>query len=343
MIYVVGQFPPPVHGFSLINKLMTEVIERKFNCVVKFDVAPRFLFGPLIEFFRFFRFILLDRTDKTLYLAFSGGLRQVLDGLFLFVALVRGARIIVHHHSFYYLNKKILYSRLVLALAKNADHVVLCRNMADLLIANYGIGFGNIKVLSNSYFIDPPSVLRHKKDSVTLGFLSNITEEKGIFVFFKILHALNSRGISVNALVAGPVDVAIKTKFEVELSKLKNVQYIGPVYGSDKVSFFSSVDALVFPTLYKNEAEPVTIWESFSAGVPVFAFARGCISTVVDNGVGGVASSFEGILDLISNYVESVSTSPGFFDELSNNVRRRYRDSKISGDVVINELFKKNA
>jgi glycosyltransferase involved in cell wall biosynthesis len=64
------------------------------------------------------------------------------------------------------------------------------------------------------------------------------------------------------------------------------VEYLGPVYGSAKVEFLSTIDALLFPTRYKDESWGIVINEALATGTPVVTFDRGCTRTVVGSDAG---------------------------------------------------------
>ena len=165
--------------------------------------------------------------------------------------------------------------------------------MGEKLIKRYSIGAANIRVLSNVAFLKEIKQPKHMNteslsSSLRVGFLSNITAKKGIFEFFSVLSEAESYGLSLQGVIAGPVDTSVKESFDNSLASSRNVKHIGPVYGVDKEAFFSSIDILFFPTRYPNEAEPVTILEALGHGVPVIAFSRGCIDGMVPASAGAV-------------------------------------------------------
>ena len=60
--------------------------------------------------------------------------------------------------------------------------------------------------------------------------------------------------------IAGPFeDESIKREFNARAGSLKNIRYFGPLYGAEKEKFFEGLDAFVFPTHYRNEAEPLVL------------------------------------------------------------------------------------
>lgn len=286
-IFFVGPLPPPVNGFSEITRMMLDKLDDDSKVVV-FDMSARVGLHRFV--FQIVRFIVLALRLKpaSLYLAFSGGRRQWFDGVFLLIANVLRIKSLVHHHSFAYLTEKQWSTALISDFNIKASHIALCEGMSGMLGEQYGIGQSQRRVISNVIFLDagkqdfspsPPS--KHLR----IGFLSNITREKGIFEFFSIVKAAVEMNIAIEARVAGPVAQDILAEFN-ELIKSEYVRYVGPVYGADKDIFFGSIDVLVFPTLYVNEAEPVTIWEAYAKGIPVISFDRGCISEIISGDAG---------------------------------------------------------
>lgn len=295
-ILFFGPLPPPVHGFSEINKRMLARLQLNSKVEV-FDVSPSvggclYYLKLLIRFFR----KALKLKDSALYLPLSGGLRQFIDVSFAGLAIVCGLNIFIHHHSFAYINQKPLYARIVLRLLRNATHIVLCEYMAVKLSSQYLISRDNIRVISNAAFLNEKNIKNHPKSgksSFVLGFFSNITAAKGCFKYIELVKAARENGLAVDGLMAGPVQAEIKSSFEKVISNVDFIKHVGAVYGEDKEQFFSQIDVLIFPTLYENEAEPVTILEAMMAGVPVISLSRGCINSMISDQVGWVITEQE--------------------------------------------------
>ena len=152
------------------------------------------------------------------------------------------------------------------------------RQWALKLSSQYNIDLGCIRVISNSGFIEDEYLSERPAVEVnlpvTIGFLSNITAEKGIFLFFDALRALREEGLCFRAVIAGPVSPIIADRFSCELDNAPEATYLGGVYGASKALFFQNIDLLLFPTIYQNEAEPVTIM-----GGDEFRCSCNCIAT----------------------------------------------------------------
>lgn len=322
MIIFMGPLPPPVHGFSLVNQKMYDALSKDAD-VVRFDLTPqRIKHGLLLSRiqrifflpFMLIRFVwaaLSAPRGSSFYIGLSGGMGQLLDLLFLLVARLAGLRIFIHHHSFAYINRRSLVATIVLRLSGGATHIVLCEDMGRALSRIYNLSIGLFFSLSNAAFMEfkksKPSSVR---GAVTLGYLSNITAEKGIFDFLDLMDELVEEGAPVIGVIAGPVDEKVRQQFKQRLAALdKHVVHKGPLYGLKKDSFLKSLDLIVFPTRYNNEAEPLVLWEGMAAGAIPVSTERGCIPCVIPPDKGLVVAQDQSfvkvvvpwLLDLISD------------------------------------------
>ncbi len=351
-VFFVGPLPPPLGGFSAINQKMLGRLSDRADVRV-FDTAPKSLSaGPKwTRFFTVFHrlrsmcmflFFALARRPDSLYVGLSGGLGQLYDSFYILIARLVRLDVFVHHHSFAYLNEVKLHNRVCLGLAEHACHIVLCDVMAEKLTSGYLIPKERIFILSNVAFLDErkntPEVGNH--DLLTLGFISNITLEKGIVEFFEVIANLAGRGQPIRGLVAGPVDPALQGRFFSLLRTHPAIEYLGPVYGERKEMFFQSVDMLLFPTKYKNEAEPVSILEALSYGIPVLSADRGCIHSMIDE-MSGALFPFENYVAAATEYIMSVLAGTISLHSLSEGASNQFNTLRACyGDLVADLVSK---
>jgi len=300
-ILALVMLPPPVHGASSINLRMIEVLRQSGESVTVLNTLPsgyaRWFDGvvwkllrSILVFFIFLRVVFrFFSPPKCVYISISGGLGLAFDCLLAFAIRLINRPVFVHHHSFSYINANSRLFRLFCFLVKPVPvtHVVLCKEMGDMLSYRYPnlVGSGCICVLSNAVFFsgDIGGGYKNPVDcKLRVGYIANITKEKGIYEVFDLAHGCHGAALPVEIVVAGPCG---DSSIIAELNSMSKVcgffNYIGPVYGSLKESFFESIDVLVFPTHYVNEAEPLVIYEAAERGVPTIANARGCIASMV--------------------------------------------------------------
>lgn len=295
-IAFVGPLPPPTHGFSNICAQMLERLQVRSKVKV-YDRAPRASNVAVRTWLQILRpgqyFAWCIRHPKSpLYLALSGGSGQVFDCLYVIVARLLSRRIFIHHHSFAYLNQPTWLNRMIFALLRQETHIVLSRGMGTVLAETYKINPNKVKVVSNAAFypLVKSSQPRDSADAapVSVGFLSNITLEKGIVEFFAVLTALQHRGVPHKAVIAGPVSAEARPTLERLMSETATADYVGAVYGDAKENFYERLDFFLFPTKYVNEAEPLVIHEALRSGACVLACERGAIAEMLGNGAGFV-------------------------------------------------------
>ncbi len=291
----VAPLPPPVHGFSNICAAMLELLRANASVAV-FDRAPRIgrrfssglrqLANPVR-----YAFWCLKNRNAQLYLGLSGGRGQLVDWAYVLIARVFRHRIVIHHHSFAYLNAPSLLARCVFSALGEATHVVLSRRMGVELARVYRLNPSNVRTVSNAAFaprIDTPArPTTDRAAPMRIGYLSAVSVEKGMVEFFQSLSGLTRCGIAYRASIAGAVDPAAQSAFDELLASASHVQYTGPLYGEAKDEFYRQLDVFLFPTGYANEAEPLVVLEAMRSGALVIACGRGAIPEMLSNG-GGV-------------------------------------------------------
>lgn len=352
-IIFIGPLPPPVHGFSAINFAMHNLLKDRNIELITFNRTPPIskyafirLAGKLVHVFMqvlSVSMLLIKSKPRSVYVGLSGGLGQLFDLPFLLLTHLFGVKVFIHHHSYAYINSPTGISKAVFYLTKNARHIALCESMKISLQEVYGLDEKNVLALSNSAFDVDTNLVSEKSERVlTLGFISNITADKGIFEFFDLIELLNKQNCKVCGRIAGPVNKDIQGEFNRRISSLNNVIHLGPVYGQSKQDFYSNIDILSFPTKYVNEAEPVTIIEALKNGIPVVAALRGCIADQIDSRCGLVIGNYENIVKDSAIYVQKILTDSSFFAEQKAGARLKFNQLHSVNykklELLINEI-----
>ncbi|NUB21231.1 glycosyltransferase [Azospirillum formosense] len=220
--------------------------------------------------------------DRRFYMPVDSGL-----GIFYTAALAGTARLFgyertLHHHSFATISKPTWRMSLLTRLAgTDCMHVLLCPAMQARFQALYPAAKTAMSV-SNAIFTPPVPRPRHGKSGpLRIGHLSNLCADKGLDTLFTLLRALKTEGVDVKLVLAGPglgrMDNALVAAGLAAFDG--DVEYRGPVDDEAKAAFYRDIDVFVFPTRYRNEAQPLVLFEAMAAGVPVLAYDRGCIGS----------------------------------------------------------------
>jgi glycosyltransferase involved in cell wall biosynthesis len=228
-------------------------------------------------------------------------------------------------------------------MVRGDTHVVLSRNMGVSLARIYGLKADGVKVVSNASFYDSAedggaAAAAGDIAPINIGFLSNITFDKGFVEFFGVLHQLKQMGIEYRARIAGPLAPEARTAFERLLCAASDVQYVGPVYGTDKERFYGSLDIFLFPTNYANEAEPLVIHEAMRRGVYVIACDRGAISEMLLNGA-GVALAREGLVEAAATHIAALSRDRRALAYSRDMSRQQAQRIRVSGKMQLDGLL----
>jgi len=352
-VCIIGLFPPPIHGFALVNEAMKNLITKIDPNSNVYNLSSHSLNRTYINISRRFlkflylypKYILSSILNRyhTIYIGISGGFGQFYDLLILLFARITKQRIFIHHHSFSYLTKTNLLTSLIIKVAgKHALHIVLCDLMQDKLLTYQKKT--SCMTLSNSVFsiyndINKPNNRQLKK----IGYLGNISHEKGIGRFFEVLEKLNNQK-SIIGIIGGPFQDHNSEIFaRNKLVKQSNVSYLGPIYDDDKVNFFNTIDVLLMPSLLE-EAEPLVIHEAMEKGIPVIAFGKGCINEIIESDSGNVIDINKNFTDTAVKQITYWIKNPDNFNQVKINTCKKFENTKSrsieSLDLLISKITK---
>ncbi|HYD31876.1 MAG TPA: glycosyltransferase family 4 protein [Azospirillaceae bacterium] len=298
IVVVIGPLPPPMHGMARVTALMVERL-RAHVPVRMVNTSPGFTRGG----FRYHIEKMLrvigsaavlvgnaGRRGRRAYLPADGGVGMLYTALLAGLARWLGYRLFIHYHTYAHITRRNARMTLLALLAgPHARHIVLCRTMRREFLALYP-QVRRCLVVSNAIFTPPAARVAVSRDGpLVLGHLSNLCREKGLDVLFDLLRALRAEGVAARLVLAGPgLSVADREVIAGAIREFGDaLDYRGPLFDGDKDAFYRTIDVFVFPT--RNEAQPVVVFEALAAGVPVLAWARGCLAEDLGRGIWGEA------------------------------------------------------
>lgn len=200
-----------------------------------------------------------------------------------------GKKIIFHIHAGYfdqfYKNAGI-FQFLIRRQLRRMDKVIcLTENWYDYFTNE--LGLENVEVLGNPITLQNNPRIHHVKDVLTLLYLGNLSENKGIFdllVFLRNNYYFNNNQITLLVGGIGNLD-----RFNEVLASstilTNNVHYYGWVEAPMKNTLFDQSDAFILPSYF--EGLPVSILEALAYAKPIIATRVGGIPSVVKEHVNG--------------------------------------------------------
>jgi glycosyltransferase involved in cell wall biosynthesis len=273
----------------------------------------------------------------------SGGYGQLYDLLFILVARFSGVHLYIHHHSFAYIDKFFpLMWLIALVSSPHGIHITLSDQMAERLRARYPriertLSCSNAGILdleANRAASESERILR------TIAFFGNITEEKGIFEFLELVGSLEGHQPQLRFVVAGPFwDPGLASVVAAAVRERANLEYWGPKYGPDKDAFFKEIDLLVFPSKYPHEAEPLTILEAMANSIPVIAWERGCISSLITEDMDRVVDRSDKFVPAAVSQIARWVEDHDLYVQARRRARTRYEELKVQGVTSVDHLI----
>lgn len=319
-VFVIGPYPPPVHGMAKNTKAMADDLSLIAD-VVRVDISPGGLVRGAQYHLTKLKKVLKGGWDflsrgrgSVLYIPTDAGWGILYTTFFVLIARLLSSKIYIHHRSFAYIDSRSALMDVQVRLAgSGAVQIFLCKQMAEKFSRLYSGAYG-MRVISNANHVSPIQNeevrARVFMPSFVIGHMSNLGEEKGLLEVIEVFRVLLSHGRDVTLVLGGPpASPQASQLLEAAKSEFgEKVTLLGRVDGGQKSAFFRSIDVFLFPTKYKNEAQPNVVFESLSFAVPVVALDRGCISSDLTSQGGAVYKDEEsyvrGAVEFISMGIE---------------------------------------
>jgi len=350
-LIIIGSVPPPYHGVTIYTEqlLLSNLNEslqimhidtsdhRGSDNYNKLDyqnvkIALKNVLLLIIALFRF--------KPDIIYCAPSPyRLPFLRESSFILLAKVFSkAKIIAHMHAGKFFKENFFKnSNLIMkSIIKNSLGMCDCGIvLGNNLLRYYESFFKNTVFLWNGINIEKKESFKlnkPKKGKLTIGYLSNLCENKGIITFMKTINNIPSEIMDkVKIVIAGDwLGGEDKTKniFYELIDKNKfsnNISIIGGIYSFEqKRKFYLDLDIFVFPT--QMEAFGLVNLEAMYFGCAVISTYEGAIPEVVINGETGYLVNKNDSVDL-SNKLLKLIKSPQTIIDFAKAGRRRVLDN----------------
>jgi len=266
----------------------------------------------------------------------SGGLYY--DIAIVGLAKLLGYRIVLHHHTYSYIDsydwRMALVNRFVGTLDKHAVH---CKKMREDFKKQYQTNAEFILLPPTIVSQELPTVTVETRDTFTLGFLSNVTFAKGFHLAIATVDQLAKLGCQVRLILAGPcMGHKEKSHIDAAIARWPDIiEYRGPVYGKDKAIFYTELDAFLFPTCYKNESWGIVLTEAMSVGCPVIAYDRGCVSHILQGEGGLMVPCNEDFVPVAVKRIQCWMTDKKLHKKACQQALARNQQLELDADVQL--------
>lgn len=345
-VIIAAAMPPPVHGQSVVTAAVLEELRARQVAVEVLDLSPASLMRSFAyharrtsRTLRAIAKILSKGGGATLYTVLEARSGIVYNFAIIAAARLKNARIFIHHHTAAHLTQRRRRIRVLFRLAAaKSTHVVLSEGMMRDLQALYGVS--NVLISHNAKFAGCSQQRAPRAAPVRLGLLSNLSVEKGLDLAIDTVIRGREEGLPLSLVIAGPTaDAEAEAHIKRAASLLgEALDYRGAVQGSAKQAFFDDIDVFLFPTRYRNEAQPLVVLEALSRGIPCLARDQGYVGELV-SGAGTTISSEVAYTEAALVYLHSWTQSSKRFRAAQSLAWKRFASLLDSSTLEFESLI----
>lgn len=363
-ILFILKVPPPVHGSTMMNKIIAdsseiakkyhsvkheESISRNVDEISKFTF--RKIFKIIVNYFRLLKILTLHRPTLVYFAISPIGKAFYKDLISITLIKIFRVRVVYHFHvkgikteSDNSIFKKYFFKYCF----KNQFAIVL----SEKLLEDFdNLNFKKIFVVPNGIKESEFAGLVSENESYTITYLSNFIKEKGVLEFIDVINELKNEGIEFQYnIIGGDSDILLTDLNSIikgyDLEGKSN--HIGPAYGVKKEKLLRDSNLFIFPTHYKKECYPLVLLEAMQFSLPIITSNEGAISDIVIDGKNGFIvdpfntnSMKEKAIKLIENKEISIRMgdhSRNLF--LQNNTIEKFENNINQViDAILNESY----
>lgn len=354
-VLFIAPLPPPVTGQSIISQSILKELSGEYD-FIKIDYSRKnakpisgFSIDQLIKSVKLSKIIKMNSNKADLlYLTLSMSTLGNLKDIFFLLRAGKELRkkVVIHLHSggFDRFYKKMFFLIKILNkyIFKEINRgIVLSESLKKCLIPI--LSEDKIEIISNFY--DKKILLDINKinkkwnniEKFNLLFLSNFIKDKGYNEFLEGFISLpENYKIKCIIIFAGSFySKREKNIFLKKVSFLNNVRYMDFIEGEKKQKIIFNSHALFLPTYYEIEGQPVSIFESYAAGLVVFTTDQGGIRDIFIDKINGKILEKKSAASIKNTIIELID-KPDKYKKCALNNREIIRN--YSEEVFISNM-----
>lgn len=249
------------------------------------------------------------------------------DPWFLFYALKKKRKIIVHIHGGLFLTASRIpsYLRLIMRLVfrQNIPFIVLSDVEKDILYNRFGantvISLPNCIDLSDAKTFAEENHYYNEAKPLRIGYLGRIEPNKGMTELLFAGKRLKKENYPFQLVIAGKEQNEGVYLPQFKQCFLDSFRYVGLVSGNAKCEFLRSLDVFILPTYF--EGLPMSLLECMSYGVTPVVTPVGSIPQVVKNMENGLYINDHDV-DSIVNAIKQLNENRQLLRSLGKSARK---------------------
>ena len=156
------------------------------------------------------------------------------------------------------------------------------------------LGYGNVRGVDMDRFSRRPEIEEQarnirKENLFTFVFVGRIVGDKGINELIEAFVLLHKKYNDIRLLLIGNFEDELdplKAETKEKITESPFIEYLGPKYGDDLISYYAASDCFVFPSY--REGFPNTVMEAGAMGLPSIVTDINGSREIIEDGVNGL-------------------------------------------------------
>jgi glycosyltransferase involved in cell wall biosynthesis len=296
-----GPLTEPITGQSIAFQYVCDTLLRDNVLINTAFFGKKRVLNTLYSLSLTIFYFLTKRIDIVYFTASRSGPGFLKDYVLVLLSYLNSARIITHIHGADFddfLSSSVILKNSILRTYLRVD---TCIVLLDDMKPSFE-RFPNIRLetVFNCYGNEFEVSNLIIKEDITILYLSNIMMSKGILEFLASAKTIMSRYAHVKYSIAGSFfadeicnELVIRKKFYRQLHIIQDlygkerIQFLGSVYGQQKVEIFQKSSIFILPTYYRTEAFPITLLEAMRMGNAIIATQHNYLASIINkrNGI----------------------------------------------------------